>query len=500
MTTRAAYVVSWMTQARNYSGLKRFMVGVGERGRVGKERCGQPSPDPGQSGTIDGGCQGFAEEAGARRAILSGMIAVGSFLVIGKLIAAAKEIVVASRFGVSDIVDAYQFSFTLTQWPATFLGAAMVSVIVPLFSTATQDDLHRKRIYSRLFGYVLFASVGIGCISLLAFPFIVSSGIFSFTAIQESRVVTMVTLLSLVIPAAIASRFLAGCTMAARSHVNTLFECLPALAILVFVGCVPLEQSLVLGGMTGIFVQCILLAGSVAILGTLVRPRLELPGEEEYRIFGAFGVFVLAYLLLGSVEIIDQIAAASLPPGSLATLGYANRVLALVLGIVATTICRSLLPVLSAYNGEGKQIRPRFVLVLLGMLISAAAVGAIAIAWFSGDIIRVLFERGAFGSSDTERVASALRWGVTRVPPYLMTIVLMYAITSQQRARPLLLLGLVTSVGKLTATLLLLPWLGFHGLLLSSTVAYCGAAGFALWIFLAGKQLRRRRLQFMPTG
>ena len=107
MITRAANVVSWMTQARNYSGLERLMVGGGERGRVGKKRCGQPSSDPGKLVGIDGGCQGFAEEAGARRAILSGMIAVGSFLVIGKLIAAAKEIVVASRFGVSDIVDAY---------------------------------------------------------------------------------------------------------------------------------------------------------------------------------------------------------------------------------------------------------------------------------------------------------------------------------------------------------------------------------------------------------
>lgn len=497
MTTRAANVVSWLTQARNYPGLKRLMAGVGERGRVSKERGRQSSPNPGKSGTTDGGCQGFAEEAGARRAILSGMIAVGSFLVIGKLIAAAKEIVVASRFGVSDIVDAYQFSFTLTQWPATFIGAAMVSVIVPIFSVASEDDLNRKRIYSRLFGYVLFASIVIGCISLLVFPFIVRSGIFSFAPIQESRVVTMVTLLSLVGPASIASRFLAGCTMAARSHVNTLFECLPAFAILVFVGCVPLEQSLVLGGMTGILVQCILLTSSVAILGTLVRPRLELPGKAECRIFRAFGVFVLAYLLLGSVEIIDQIAAASLPRGSLATLGYANRVLALVLGIVATTICRSLLPVLSTYNGEGKRIRPRFVLVLLGMLISAAAIGAGAIAWFSGDIIRVLFERGAFGSSDTERVASALRWGVTRVPPYLMTIVLMYAITSQQRARPLLLLGLVTSVGKMIATLLLLPWLGLHGLLLSSTVAYCGTAVVALWSFLAGNHLRQKRQQFV---
>ena len=65
--------------------------------------------------------------------IASGAFRVAIFLVLGKAAGAFKEMAVAYRYGVSDAVDAYQFTLTMATWlPVT--AVSVLSVALPLIA------------------------------------------------------------------------------------------------------------------------------------------------------------------------------------------------------------------------------------------------------------------------------------------------------------------------------------------------------------------------------
>ena len=427
-------------------------------------------------------------------AILRGMFLISCYLLAAKALSAAKEMVVAARFGVSDIVDGYQFAFTVTQWPVTFLGAAVVSTVVPLIASQSENFKGEKERVQRLFGTVLTVGAFVSVLVFIGLPVLVRNGVFPFAESQKDRIVWMMRILSLAIPASFVSKFLAGCAIAARTHLNTLFECFPAVMIIVFLSVWPSGEALVLGAFAGCWGQCILLAMSLHLVGKLPSPQFALPIKADRQVAGTCGALILAHFLLGTVDVIDQFAATTLGTGSIATLGYSNRILAIILGLVSTTICRSMFPVLSKLNGSAGNENARLVFSWLLILFVVTVLGASCLALNAEQVVQLVFERGAFTPENSVRVASALRWGAMRIPPYVLTTVLLYAITSQCRTRPVIMLGIVIFLCKLTTTALLVPMFGLPGLISSSAITYSIATLFGLNYFMANRQVAAKEI------
>lgn len=66
--------------------------------------------------------------------IFKGAFRVAVFLLLGKAAGAVKEMAVAYRYGVSDAVDAYQFTMTMATWlPVTIVGVLSV-VLIPVLA------------------------------------------------------------------------------------------------------------------------------------------------------------------------------------------------------------------------------------------------------------------------------------------------------------------------------------------------------------------------------
>lgn len=64
----------------------------------------------------------FRYISGEHKQIASGFAVVAVFILLGKMVAAAKEIAIAWRYGISETVDAYLFTFNLAQWPVNVAG------------------------------------------------------------------------------------------------------------------------------------------------------------------------------------------------------------------------------------------------------------------------------------------------------------------------------------------------------------------------------------------
>src|SRR5947209_5618510 len=67
---------------------------------------------------------------------------ISAFVLAGRCAGALKEMAIAYRYGISNIVDAYQFTFTLVTWLPVTLTAVVGTVLVPTFVNLRRRARH----------------------------------------------------------------------------------------------------------------------------------------------------------------------------------------------------------------------------------------------------------------------------------------------------------------------------------------------------------------------
>ncbi len=74
---------------------------------------------------------GFRKLHQAHLAIVSGILWVLLFVLIGRFALVGREVVLANRFGTGALVDGYLFITNLITWPASVWFAVLTVVLVP---------------------------------------------------------------------------------------------------------------------------------------------------------------------------------------------------------------------------------------------------------------------------------------------------------------------------------------------------------------------------------
>ncbi|NMT65224.1 murein biosynthesis integral membrane protein MurJ [Marinobacter orientalis] len=412
-----------------------------------------------------------------------GLLLVGFFVLVGKFAGAAKEMAVAWRYGVSETVDAYLFVFNLVQWPIAIVAGVIGAVLVPLAARLRQEaPQDTPGFRSELLGGTLLVGLCLGIGAWLFLPWLVQQPWVGLNPGQADLAGQMATWLAWVLPLAIIARLLAAWTMAANRHLNTLLEGAPALAILVAVLLMGGTEPLIWGTLAGFAIQVLLLFLPLALRGEAEAPVFVFRSRHWRPFFAGFGLMLVGQGLMSLVDIIDQFFAARLGTGALSTLGYSTRVLSLILGLGTIAIGRAALPVLSRTHAEGRAGIERTAIQWAGLLFGIGILIMTIGFWLSPVIVELLFERGRFTGDDTERVMGLLRYAVLQVPFYFASIILSYALLSQQRYREIMMLATVSVVVKLVLASVLVPFLGLAGLLLATAGVYFVSGMLMVWV------------------
>src|SRR5690554_970225 len=105
------------------------------------------------------------------RRIALGAMRVATFLLLGKIFGALKEMAVAYRYGISDVVDAYQFTMVMANWlPVTIVGALSV-VLIPVLVRLRKDDAPaRSRFLGEVQGIILAAGLALAIVLYVVWP------------------------------------------------------------------------------------------------------------------------------------------------------------------------------------------------------------------------------------------------------------------------------------------------------------------------------------------
>jgi putative peptidoglycan lipid II flippase len=428
--------------------------------------------------------EGLSDDRRIARAVAS----VALFVVIAKLCAAAKEMAVAWRYGVSGTVDAYQLAMTLVQWLPMMLFTMAYAVLVPLLVRTRHDPTDQyQRFLGELNGMALALGVVLIGFGALAWPYaidLLASGLADATR----ELAWSMTRQLLPVSAFVLFVGLFSIRLQARErHVNTLLESLPPLTLVPMLVFWPAGGTagtpLIWGTLLGMALQIGFLAWFAKVAdGCLGLPDWRPLAPQWTEVWRALRFLAFGQVAMGFIEPIDQFTAARLGDHSIATLGYANRILALLMSLGSIAVARAVLPILSEALVRDSHARGRALALRWTWSIGAVGVITALAAWLlMPSLVALLFQRGAFGAEDTLMVASVARWALLQLPFFLGGMVLLQLLTAMGRFREIAAVALLNLGIKLVLNMALAPQFGLVGIVIASACMYLGGFVFFLW-------------------
>jgi peptidoglycan biosynthesis protein MviN/MurJ (putative lipid II flippase) len=270
--------------------------------------------------------------------------------------------------------------------------------------------------------------------------------------------------------------------MARERQVNTLLESLPAAIILVFILLWPPGidiAPLLWGTLIGIAAQAVWLARLARRAdGESAAPRFSWRSPHWRELRGAAVVMAAGQFVMSFITPLDQYNAALLGDSAIATLGYANRVIALLLGLGAMAIGRAALPVMADLAAAGQTARAHRIAMQWAVLMLAGGTLVAAVGWALAPwAIKLLFERGAFIAHDTEVVARVFRWGLVQVPFYFTALVFVQLLASRSRFDAIAFFAASNLAVKFVLNFALSVRMGIAGIALATGLMYAWSAG-----------------------
>lgn len=419
-------------------------------------------------------------------AIARSMAWVAVFVLLGSVARAAKEIVIAYRYGVSATVDAYLFVFNLVAWPVGVWFSVLTVVLVPLAARirhGASEDLPRFR--SELLGLTLLLGLALSFLGWLGLPLLLRSSWTGLPGATMTIASNMVPTLTMLAPLGVIISLFSAWMLAAGRHANTLLESVPALTILVALLAFPGggAEPLVWGTLAGFVFHLISLAVPLERQGEIEAPRFTRQSPQWTPFWQGFGIMLAGQALMSLTGIIDQFFAAHLGTGAIATLSYANRILALILGMGAMAVSRATLPVFSQALAQGDEQVHRVAIYWVRLLFGMGVVTMLASWWLAPWGVKLFFERGAFTAQNTLMVVEILRYGLVQLPFYFAGLALVSYLSSRRLYIWLLWSGVIGLCFKLLGNAIFIPAFGVGGIALATAFMYAANFVFFLWIF-----------------
>ena len=408
-------------------------------------------------------------------AIFQGMVYVGLFVFLGKLAGAAKEMAIAYSYGISGQVDAYIFVFNLVVLPVSAWFSILSYVLIPLTAQIREDvsaDLQRFR--AELFAFSLVISFFLALLAWFGLPFLLRSTWLGLTESTIDIAINMAPAMISLIPLGILISLFSVWMLSSTRHANTLLESVPAMVILLAVLLLPQYglQPLLWGTVAGFILQAFALALMLTWKKEFEWPHFSRLSPHWPIFWQGFSIMLVGSVFGSLSGFIDQFFAAQLVPGSVTTISYANRILALLLGLGATAISRATLPVFSRMNVQNSNELKRITMFWMRLMLGLGVI-TLLVSWqLAPWAIKLLFERGKFSATNSSAVIEVFRYGLTQVVFYFPSIVLVAFLASHGKHQLIAFSGATNLLVKISANYILVPVLGIDAILFSSGIMY----------------------------
>ncbi len=231
--------------------------------------------------------------------------------------------------------------------------------------------------------------------------------------------------------------------------------------------------SLALGTVFGFVAQTCVLGLILVRHGMSPLPRWTGVTPELRKVVSQYMPMVAGAVLTSSSWAIGQAMAATLPAGSVASLNYGNKIVAMITEVGSMALATAVLPHFSVmaarhdWAGIRNTVRVYVRLIVLNVVPATAF-----LIVFSRIIVRLLFERGAFTEADTDSVATIQSLYLLQVPFVMLGMLFVRLASSLQKNEILLLGAAITLPLNVALNLILMRRIGVAGIALSTSLVF----------------------------
>jgi putative peptidoglycan lipid II flippase len=419
----------------------------------------------------------------ARRAVARAAAVVSVATLASRVLGFLRDVVIARAFGAGAATDAFFVAFRLPNLLRRLVAeGALSAAFIPIFTehVTTRPRAETVGMLRAVTGMMLLLLGGLSVLGVLAAPWFVrlmAPGFFTDPAVGQLTV----RMTRLMFP----YLFLVGLTALAmgvlNAHRHFLLPAMSPIALnvgiilgaLVIAPRLPepvvgLAVGVLLGGLGQLALQVPWLAKH----RLLPTPRVNFRHPAVRRVLRLMTPVVVGQSATHIGTVINTIIASFLAKGSVSYLYYADRLIEFPLGVFGVSVATAVLPTLSEQAARRDKAALRetvsFALRLVTFVSIPAAVGLFVL---SEPIVRVLYERGHFGPTQTTGTAAAVAMYSLGIVGSSIAKILAQAFFSMGDTRTPVRVSVCAMAFNCTLAFLLAPVLAHVGLALAIAAA-----------------------------
>lgn len=415
-------------------------------------------------------------KASVNSKIFGAAITIALMTAFVKIGVVCKELIIAWRFGTGDEIDAFLIAFLVPSFLIFVTAYSFNPAFIPAYilvkgrdgSDAAQKLFSGVMVWS--LGLFVIAAVLMALTAHLYLP-IIASG---FSRQKLDLTCRLLFMISPIVPL-IGMQVVWGGVLNAREKfalAAIVPMVTPILSILLLVTFYSLGvYALVVGLITGAVIELAIVGVALKKQDISLRPRWYGFDNNLRQVWHQYLPLILGSFLTSGITLVNQSMAAMLSPGSVATLNYGSKVVALPIGLGATALGTAVTPYFSGMVAakEWESIRHTLSTYLKLIFLSAVPL-TILILLISEPIIQLIFERGAFSSRDTYIVARVQSYYALQIPFYFAGIFLVRLISSLRANKIIMWASAINLLINLGLNYIFMHIFGVAGIALSTSI------------------------------
>ncbi len=400
-----------------------------------------------------------------------------TFGIISKVLGFIKEALLASKIGCCFETDSYFVAFAAATLLAEIIGEGISTSMVPVLLKIEAKEGKDKKIdyINNLLHVIILFSIILIVIGWILSPIIIKILAKGFKGEEYSLAVTLMKIgLPIIFFIMIRSVFVAflqsnhGFKAGARSWVYYNIVYIIFLTFFNKYG----THGLMVAGILASAVQLCTVIPTAKNMGYKYERILDFKDIYLKEVFIMLMPIIIGLSINRVNILVDKTIASTLSVGSISWLNYADDIIQLTLGIFITAIVTVLFPIMSQeYNREDieslKMVMNRGISLILKIAIPAMIILII----LSEPIVKLLFERGEFGSKATYMTSQALIYyalGLGSMALVLILTKIHYAMDDSITPMKYAVIGVIAN---LFLNIILSKYMGIKGIALATSIS-----------------------------
>ncbi|NPV14196.1 oligosaccharide flippase family protein [candidate division WOR-3 bacterium] len=425
---------------------------------------------------------------GISHSTISRALTVTLLTALSKVLGFVRELLLAHIFGTMPIVDAYRVGETITTVGGGFISSTFDVCALPLLveRKMCKNQVSFRQLFASLWTLGFLFSIVILLFTFFAAPLLVA--IFAPKISPQTRTLALtITRFMAIVPAALILISATGAYHNSRRKFaipRLIDPIINSVAILFIIFWAKKSGTFALaaGWSTGHLIGLAVTLAPLIFTGHRLFQTIRDPGVRE---FLYLATPLLAFLFIRPVNLaLGRLFSSFLPSGSIAILGYADRLFAFPCNLIAASIGTVFFTRASELAATGNTVRLRRETERLLKLSTIILIPAsILLSFVARLLVRLLYEHGAFTSEAGSTTAIALAILGFGLLPFTASAILTAYFRGKKDTRTPVFAALLGAAATAIFDLALVRPLGIPGLALGSTIGLTINMGY-LWFAL----------------